>query len=146
MTKRIVVGAALIVGIAGLSWLARSSVATAQDDAPLRVGQTQTDRQQFMRGKLAMVNKIVEGIATDDFELIEKGGMELVALAESADWKSSKDPYYHQYSANFEHATRGLIEAAKAKSVEKATFAYMHVTISCTACHQHVRGVVRVAQ
>jgi cytochrome c556 len=105
-----------------------------------------SDRQLFMRGKLAMVQKIVEGIATEDFEMIEKGGMELAALAESAAWKSTQDPYYKHYSANFEHAVKGLVAAARSESVEKATFAYVHVTISCTACHQYVRDAVRTSR
>lgn len=105
-----------------------------------------TERQVFMRTKLLMVQKIVEGIATEDFEMVEKGGVELVALAETAAWKSTRDPFYRHYSANFEQAAKGLIAAAKSESVEKATFAYVHVTISCTACHQHVRNTVRTAR
>lgn len=105
-----------------------------------------TDRKIDMRSKLRMVQKIVEGIATEDYQMIETGGMELVELAESAAWKSAHDPYYKHYSANFEHASRGLIEAAKSKSIEKATFSYVHVTISCTACHQQVRNAVRTAR
>lgn len=132
----------------------------AQSDEPARARQPvprgeskengtdgkKTERQIDMRSKLNMVQKIVEGISTENFDMIDKGGMELIALAESAAWKSHHDPYYRHYSANFEHAARGLIAAAKSKSVEKATFAYVHVTISCTACHQQVRGTVRVAR
>ena len=93
-----------------------------------------------------MVQKVVEGIATEDFEMIRDGGMELAALAESAAWKSVGDPFYGQYSSGFEQTVKALISAAEAESVEKATFAYVHVTISCTACHQHVRGTVRTAR
>ncbi|MEZ6061574.1 MAG: hypothetical protein R3C19_14605 [Planctomycetaceae bacterium] len=102
--------------------------------------------RQFMRAKMAMVHKIVDGIATEDFRLIRDGGMELAALSTSARWKSPKDPYYQNYSAGFEHAVKHLIDAADSESLEKVTFAYIHVTVSCTACHQHVRGTVRVAQ
>lgn len=111
-----------------------------------QAGQDKTERQLFMRGKLAMVQKIVEGITTEDYEMIDSGGLELATLTESAAWKSDRDPYYQYYSRNFEQAVKGLISAAKSESVEKATFAYVHVTISCTACHQHVRGTVRTAR
>jgi cytochrome c556 len=119
------------------------------DRAPVKrnaAGGLKSDRQIFMRSKLAMVQKIVEGITTEDYKMIEKGGLELAALAESAAWKSTQDPYYGQYSANFEYAIKGLLAAAKSESVEKSTFAYVHVTISCTACHQHVRGTARTAR
>ena len=120
----------------------RSARRSAQQNEPI----DRTDRQVDMRSKLEMVRKIVEGISTDDFEMVEKGAMDLVALAESAAWKSSRDPYYLHYSRNFEESAKGLIAAAKKKSPEKATFAYVHVTFSCTACHHHVRGVIRTAR
>lgn len=102
-------------------------------------------RSVFMRRKLAMVNKIVEGMATDDFKLVEEGGRELAKITESAAWLSDADPFYRHYSSNFEQSVRGLMKAAESKSPEKVTFAYLHVTISCTACHQHVRNAERLA-
>ena len=102
-------------------------------------------RSVFMRRKLAMVNRIVEGMATDDFRLLEKGGRELAEITESAAWLSDRDPFYQHYSSNFEQAVRGLIKAAESESPEKVTFAYIHVTISCTACHQHVRNADRLS-
>ncbi|MEZ6123190.1 MAG: hypothetical protein R3C49_08465 [Planctomycetaceae bacterium] len=119
---------------------------SAQTQEPAAVPHHDHQRQRFMRSKLNMVQKIVEGIATEDFRMIRDGGMELAALAESAAWKSAGDPFYAQYSAAFEETVKVLISAADSKSVEKATFAYVHVTISCTACHQHVRGTVRTAR
>ncbi|MEZ6132207.1 MAG: hypothetical protein R3C59_26400 [Planctomycetaceae bacterium] len=104
------------------------------------------ERRMFMRAKLSMVHQIVEGMAAEDFDMVKKGASELVTIAESAAWKSTNDPFYTQYSGNFEHAAKGLIRAAESKSIEKATFAYMHVTMSCTACHQHVRNTTRVAR
>ena len=142
MSLRIGIATVFMAGIASFSW-SQLATTSAQDDTP--VVDEKSERQQFMRSKLSMVHKIVEGIATEDYALIEKGGIQLVTLAESAAWKSNRDPYYRHYSANFEHAGKGLIEAAKSKSVEKATFAYVHVTFSCTACHQHVRGIVRIS-
>ena len=113
---------------------------------PERSSNTSSDRQFFMREKLTMVNDIVEGLATDDFDLVKEGGLELAKLTESAAWLSDRDPFYRHYSSHFEQAVRGLIKAAESKSPEKVTFAYVHVTFSCTACHQHVRNVDRLAQ
>lgn len=118
-----------------------SGIVTA---APAR--QQPGERQRFMRQKLSMVNKIVEGLATEDFDMVARGGKELAELAESAMWVSDRDPYYGHYSSNFQQAVRGLIDAANSESASKVTFAYVHVTFSCTACHQHVRNVARLAQ
>lgn len=108
--------------------------------------QQPTERERFMRQKLSMVNRIVEGLATDDYAMVERGGKELAELAESAAWVSDRDPFYGHYSSNFQQAVRGLIDAADSESASKVTFAYVHVTFSCTACHQHVRNVNRLAQ
>ncbi len=109
-------------------------------------GQQPSERKVFMRQKLAMVNRIVEGLTTEDFGLVTQGANELAELSESAAWASDGDPFYRHYSSNFEQAIRTLLKAADAKSPEKVTFAYMHVMVSCTACHQHVRNTVRVSQ
>jgi cytochrome c556 len=105
-----------------------------------------SERKIFMRQKLAMVNRIVEGLTTEDFELVTKGGNELSELSESAAWASDGDPFYRHYSSNFEQAIGSLLTAADARSPEKVTFAYMHVMVSCTACHQHVRNTTRLSQ
>lgn len=115
---------------------------SAQDE---RREVSQTKRRKFMRSKLQMVQKVVEGIATEDFDLVKDGGLELAALSESANWYSTRDPFYDFYSSGFEHSVRGLLAAAESESVERTTFAYVHVTMSCTACHQHVREKRRVA-
>lgn len=140
-TAKILFVSVLVLLTGNLFLNGRTTAQDKKEDSP-----ETTEREIFMRRKLAMVNKIVEGIATEDFGLIEQGGRELVEIAESAAWKSTKDPFYGHYSSNFEQAAKGLIDAAQRKSVDKATFAYVHVTFSCTACHQHVRGTVRVAR
>ena len=113
--------------------------------APLVKQQPPSEVPGFMRKKLEMVSTIVEGMATDDFEMVDQGGRQLAELAESAAWAADRDPFYRHYSNSFEQAVRGLITAAKSESIEKVTYAYVHVTFSCTACHQHIRNVDRVA-
>ncbi len=154
MTRKLSLTAGILcVAAASLCCYAPWTTALSDENRPLAFAQAakaetadSADRKIDMRSKLKMVQQIVEGIATEDYEMIDKGGMELLELAESAAWKSAHEPYYKHYSTNFEHSSRGLIQAAKSKSIEKATFAYIHVTISCTGCHQHVRNAVRTAR
>ncbi len=99
----------------------------------------------FMHAKLAAAHQIVDGLAFEDFSRIENGADELLRMTELASWKVRRDPIYMHYSADFEGTALRLRDAARARSIEKATFAYMHLTVSCTACHQHVRDVVQIA-
>lgn len=114
----------------------------------LQQGAEESPPQQktFMRRKLAATQKIVEGLATDNFKLIDAAADELLAIRESAQWTVSDDPFYSYYSRDFEARVRELKHAAASESPEKATFAYVHVAMSCTACHQRVRRVKRTAR
>jgi len=98
----------------------------------------------FMHAKLAATHQIVDGLAFEDFSRIERGADELLRMTELASWKVRRDPVYMHYSADFESTSLRLRKAARARCIEKATFAYMHLTVSCTACHQHVRNVVQM--
>lgn len=99
----------------------------------------------FMHAKLKATHRIIDGLAFEDFSSIKDGADELLRMTELASWKVRRDPVYMHYSADFERTATRLRDAARAQSIEKATFAYMHLTVSCTTCHQHVRNVVHVA-
>jgi len=145
--RRLIVVLPILCLAVAATMIASPLLTNAQDkEDPPTSSDEQARRMELMRGKLHSTHKIVDGLATDDFELIAAGASELVKIADSAAWEIPNDVYYRYYSANFEQAARGLIEAAEKKNLEKATFAYVHVTISCTACHQHVRNVFRVAE
>jgi hypothetical protein len=101
--------------------------------------------KSFMHAKLLAVHQVVDGLAYEDFARIEQGADELLRITELASWKVRRDPIYMHYSSDFESTALRLRDAARARSIEKATFAYMHLTVSCTACHQHVRRVVQIA-
>lgn len=109
------------------------------------VTQAELQRRQFMQSKLTTANKIVKGLATEDFRLLRETAIEWIKIADSASWKVRRDPIFIQYSRNFQSQADRLRRAAERQSIEEATFAYVHATVTCTACHQHVRGVVQVA-
>lgn len=142
--RKFVCGTLLVLLSAGLVH------AFVQEDSNQRRGSQKASRPKgqkaFMRKKLSATQKIIEGLATDKFELIEKAADELLKIRESAQWEISGDPFYSYYSRDFESRVDELRQAAKSKSPEKVTFAYAHVTMSCTACHQRVRRVKRTAQ
>jgi len=137
---------AITVAVMAILQPGQSTVPGSAKGAVSEAVQQPSERKVFMRQKLAMVNRIVEGLTTEDFGLVTQGGNELAELSESAAWASDGDPFYRHYSSNFEQAVGTLLNAADAKSPEKVTFAYMHVMVSCTACHQHVRNTTRLSQ
>ncbi len=101
--------------------------------------------QSFMDAKLEATHQIIDGLAFEDFAKIEEGADELLQITELSSWKVRRDPVYMHYSTDFERTSLRLRDAARARSIEKATFAYIHLTVSCMTCHQHVRNVVQIA-
>jgi len=108
--------------------------------------QPQPDQQQgnihdFMRAKLKHSQNILEGLTTEDFDKMVKGGQELSLLSLAASWRVLQTEDYVQHSIEFRRAADALRDAAKKKNLDGAALAYVDVTMKCVSCHKYVRGV-----
>src|SRR6188508_344550 len=112
--------------------------------AGLSVGLAQTKRsraaKEFMRDKLELSQRVLEGLATEDYDLIIAKGTSLSAMSKEADWRVFENPDYDQQSITFRRHVNALVKAAKDKNLDAATLAYVRVTMSCVDCHKLVRG------
>ena len=112
--------------------------------AGLSVGFAQTKRnraaKEFMRDKLELSQRVLEGLATEDYDLIIAKGTRLSAMSQEADWRLFENPDYDQQSVTFRRHVNSLVKAAKDKNLDAATLAYVRVTMSCVDCHKLVRG------
>jgi hypothetical protein len=95
--------------------------------------------QELMRKKLAQSQKVLEGIAVQDFDLIAKHAEGLLVISKQAEWKVLKTPLYEVYSNEFRRNAEELIENAKKKNVDAAALSYVDLTLTCVKCHKHVR-------
>lgn len=98
-----------------------------------------------MEKKVDSARMIVSGLAREDFDLIREGATSWKRLSENAAWHKNRTLVYLNYSREFERACDRLIDAADQKSTERATFAYIQATVSCVACHEHVRNSVQMS-
>lgn len=101
----------------------------------------QPKKEELMKKKLQHSQKVLEGIATNDFDLIAKSAEELIAISKEAQWKTIKTPRYTLYSEDFQRAAGTLVDDAKKKNIDAATLTYMELTMTCVKCHKHVREV-----
>ena len=112
--------------------------------AGLSAGLAQTKRnraaREFMRDKLELSQRVLEGLATEDYDLIIAKGTRLGAMSKEADWRVFENPDYDQQSVAFRRHVNALVKAAKDKNLDAATLAYVRVTMSCVDCHKLVRG------
>ena len=93
----------------------------------------------LMRKKLTHAQKVLEGIAVNNFDQIGRSAEELILISKSAEWRVINSPQYEVHSNGFRRAAESLIEKAKDKNVDGAALAYVDLTLSCVKCHKYVR-------
>ena len=93
----------------------------------------------FMRKKLDASSQILEGLTTEDAELIQKGAKALTQLSKVEKWQIFSDPEYREYSLDFRINARKLAEAAEKGNFDNAALQWFATMKNCIECHQHVR-------
>jgi hypothetical protein len=131
MRRLPIAGAVFVIALAGwAAWL----TAVAADGAP------QADKVAvFMRAKLLHSQNVLEGLTTEDYDLIEKGAQDLALASLDSNWQVLQTEDYVRQSAEFRRACGTLRDAAKSKNLDGATLAWMDVTLKCVQCHKYVR-------
>jgi len=104
-------------------------------------GEEPKKAEPLMQRKLKHAQKVLEGLAINDFDKIGDNAQELLDLSKLNEWKVIKTPRYATYSNEFQENVEKLIKNAKDKNLDGATLAYMEMTSSCVKCHKHVREV-----
>lgn len=136
----------ILVGAMAIgSWWHSSSQADEKVAAKRNVPVDQ-ELRDFMRKKLEASTQILEGLATEDTDLIEKGATKLSEMSATEHWRVSKDAMYKQFSDEFTRNVDKLKEAAKEKNIDRAALRWMDTTMSCIECHRFVRNVLVVAK
>jgi cytochrome c556 len=104
-------------------------------------GEDKNTLQKLMTKKLANAQKVLEGLAINDYDLIAKHADELVQVSKAAEFRVLKTQEYETNSNEFRRAAETMIQQAKAKNTDGVALAYVDMTLSCVRCHKHVREV-----
>jgi hypothetical protein len=97
--------------------------------------------ETFMRAKLIHSQKVLEGLTTENFDLIAKESQQMSLLSLASTWQVIETPEYTRRSNEFRRAADDLTKAAKNKNLDGATLAFVNVTLKCVECHKYVRTV-----
>ena len=110
--------------------------------ASMTLAQSKRNRaaKEFMRDKLELSQRVLEGLALEDYDLISAKATKLGAMSREADWRVYENPDYDQQSIIFRRQVNALVKAARDKDLDAATLAYVRMTMSCVDCHKLVRG------
>jgi hypothetical protein len=123
--------------LAALAVLAPSSVG---DDKPKDEPKPKPDaKAEVMKKKLALAQKILDGLAMEDFDKVKTGADDLVTVRQQAAFMLSKTPKYEMYANDFQKHLEEIQKGAKKKNVEAAALGYVEMTLTCVRCHQYVR-------
>lgn len=97
----------------------------------------------FMRAKLAHSQNVLEGLAVEDFDLIDRGANDLALASQASSWQVLQTADYARHSDEFRRSCNALRAAAKARNLDGAALAWMEVTMKCIQCHKYVRDAER---
>ena len=123
----------LIVSAISISAFAlRSQLTNGQEPGGVKAS-------SFMRLKLEPVKGALEGIALADFEMISKHAGTIRNLLLDESWMVVQSEEYRRQSNEFRSIVEQLQQAAKEKNVDRATLAYVQMTIRCVQCHELLR-------
>ena len=130
------------LGIGG--GLAGVAVLVAIAAVPAAEGPAEPDRvAAFMRAKLGHSQNVLEGLAVEDYDLIEKGAQDLALASQASSWQVLQTEDYARHSDEFRRSCNALRGAAKARNLDGAALAWMEVTMKCIQCHKYVRDAAR---
>jgi cytochrome c556 len=93
----------------------------------------------FMKAKLDHSEKVLEGLAREDYALIAKHSQAISLLCEDELWSVLQTPEYLERSNEFRRSVNAITDAARKKNVDAAAFAYVESTMKCVTCHKYVR-------
>ncbi len=101
---------------------------------------------QLMQRKLQRAQKVLEGVAIKDFNMISSNAEELISISKEAEWQVIKTTRYEIYSNAFRRNAEALIANAKEKNLDAAALSDVDMTLTCVKCHKHVREVRMVSR
>jgi len=120
--------------------IAQSPENRIQEPVKPTVPERADDTQLFMRAKLASSQKLMEGLVTEDFAMIQIGAKQLKRISEAAHWPTTVDEVYQHYSVSFRKQCDKLTEQAERRDLQAAHYTYLHLSTTCIDCHNYVRG------
>jgi hypothetical protein len=124
------VAAALIVALVGIG---------QADDKPKPKDKDEPKKPTVMQRKLGHAQKVLEGLATNDFAKMNTAADGLLDCVNDETWKINETKKYLTFSNDFVHRVENLKKAAKNKNIDAAALAYVDMTLTCVKCHQYLR-------
>lgn len=109
------------------------------EKSPAEQEQEPLEPSIWMKKKLDYSQEILAGLATADFERIDKNAGLMKGLGKVEAFVRGRTPGYRAQYQIFQEATDELGRQAAKKNVDGAALAFTQLTISCVNCHKQLR-------
>jgi hypothetical protein len=134
--NRTIVSAAMVIPAALIVSLAFGAM---QQNGNQQKVKDASSLDPFMQLKLVHSKDILEGLATEDFEMIAKGAQSLTALSLESSWNVYTTEKYLQQSSDFRQSLKIIKEGAHEKNIDRAALGYLNMTVQCLECHRYLK-------
>jgi len=101
---------------------------------------------KYMRQKLQASNQILEGLVTEDMQLVRKGATQLEKMSKEEQFMVLNDAIYRQFSLDFQRSVQQLQKDAEKSSVDAASLTWIKTTLNCIECHKYTKGMLVTGQ
>jgi cytochrome c556 len=96
---------------------------------------------QVMQVKLKRAQAVLEALTKEDFKTLQESADSLSRISKATEFlRAYKTEEYEFQARVFQRSADALAAKAKEKNIDGATLAYIDMTQSCVACHNHFRG------
>lgn len=100
----------------------------------------------FMRMKLEHSGRVLEGLALEDYDKIQRAGAALALASQASSWQVLQTEEYARQSAEFRRSCESLRTAGRERNIDAAVLAWLDVTMKCVQCHKYVRAAERESE
>ncbi len=132
----------LLVGFAAGMFFSHADAPVIGADDPAGKKKKNEELSDFMRQKLDSSAFVLEGLLTENFDLLTKGAKRMSEMSRAEKWRVSNDVMYRHHSEDFQARVEKLLKTAKDENSDAAALAYFDMTMSCVECHKWVRRVL----
>jgi cytochrome c556 len=129
-------GATAAVLIAGIGVWALTAQGAEKADA----GAGDAVTAEVMREKLERSQRVLRGLALQDFALVRSNAERLVKLSHASGWAARQSPEYELFTVEFRRSASEMARAAEERNIDGVAMAYTQMTFSCVSCHKYMRG------
>jgi cytochrome c556 len=110
--------------------VSQDEIAAPPDDEAMR---------KFMARKLVAAQRALQHVAIEDFAGLKQDAEEMIALSRQEAWERMASARFVQDTVDFVNAAEFLIRMADLQDPEGTALGYSQLTMTCAACHGHLR-------